>query len=211
VSRAREASVLGLGIGLGILVWSSSGIFTAIRRGLNAATRTKRGRPFLKAKLIDFTLIPCFGTLIVLAVAAMAVIQIGIENAQDIGPLEIDPNAATRAASSVVGAVVSFVGFLLLYRFVPRTRPRWGEAIAGALFATLLFEAAKQLYALVFALLPYSRDTALYAGFGTALTFLLWMFINASILLLGAEFARALRATGPRVDRDAEGFVKPFQ
>ena len=39
----------------------------------------------------------------------------------------------------------------------------------------------------------FSRDTAIYAGFGTALAFLLWMFVNASILLLGAEFGRAIR------------------
>ncbi|HKS91139.1 MAG TPA: hypothetical protein VJQ83_04355, partial [Tepidiformaceae bacterium] len=33
----------------------------------------------------------------------------------------------------------------------------------------------------------------IYAGFGTALGFLLWIFVNASVMLLGAEFGRAVK------------------
>ena len=83
-----------------------------------------------------------------------------------------------------------------------RRRGRAGrEALSGAAFATVLFEGAKNLYALAFTLTAFSKDTALYASLGTALGLLLWLFVNASIMLLGAEFGRA---DPPRSGRDTE-------
>jgi membrane protein len=87
--------------------------------------------------------------------------------------------------------------FALLYKYVPTVRPPWREALGGATFATLLFEITKNLIATFIAYANFSRDTAIYAGFGTVLAFLIWMFVNASILLLGAEFGRAIRREVP--------------
>jgi hypothetical protein len=39
---------------------------------------------------------------------------------------------------------------------------------------------------------------------------LLWVFINASIVLLGAEFGRSLYLAGAR-DRATATFLKPFR
>ena len=97
-------------------------------------------------------------------------------------------------SSYAVPAVISFAMFAMLYRYVPTARPRWPEAIAGAVFATFLFEVTKNFYAFVFSLTAFSKDTAIYAGFGNALGVLLLFFLTASILLLGAEFGRALFA-----------------
>ncbi len=210
VQRSRDISVAGLGLGVLALIWSSSGIFAAVRSGLNAASHRRRSQPYWRSKLMDFALIPCLGVLILLSVALTAVLQIVIDRVDSIGPIPLDSNQTFRVASYFLAAVISFVMFLLLYRYVPNARPTWGEALAGSVFATVLFEAAKNSYALVIALAPFSRDTALYAGFGTALVFLLWMFINASILLLGAEFGRAVRGDGGVADMATEGFFRRF-
>ena len=211
VARARDISAAGLGIGIGVLVWSGSGIFSAVRRGLNAASHRKKARPYWRGKLFDLALIPCLGVLILVSVLATTIAQVVIERAAAIGPLELDTNDAVRFSSYGLAAISSFLMFLLLYRFVPGARPRWGEALAGALCATVLFEGAKNLYAIVFNLAPFTRDTALYAGFGTAMAFLLWTWINASILLLGAEFGRAAFGAGKAGDMATERFAKPFR
>lgn len=192
VHQARSFSVAGLSFGALLLIWSSSGIFAAVRRGLNAAEHQRGSRPYWRGKLIDLGMIPFFGALIMLSIVLTAATQGIIEQAGAINGLHLDTNFALRLASYLLPASISFVMFTLLYRFVPSGRPQWGEALAGATFATVLFELAKNIGALVFAHLPFTRDTAIYAGFGTVLAFLFWMFINASILLLGAEFARAI-------------------
>jgi membrane protein len=200
VNRAKDVSGAGLGIGLILLVWSSSGIFGAVRRGLNATVPMSRQRPFWHGKLIDLALVPVVGLLIVTAIVISTIVQLAVRRAGDIGPL--DAGRSVDMATSVIAAAVSFGMFLLLYRYVPTRRPGWREAGTGAVLATILFEVAKNLYAFAFELTPFSRDTAVYAGFGTALTFLLWMFVNASILLLGAVVGRVVeeaRRTGHKV------------
>ena len=185
-----------------ILLWSSSGIFTAVRRGLNVATHAPNPRPYWHGKLVDLAIVPCLGALILVSVGLTAALQIIIERAGTIGPFAFDANMALRAGSYGLAAASSFAMFALLYHYVPSGRPRWREALAGAAIATVLFEVTKNGYAAFFNFTPFQRDTAVYAGFGTAMAFLLWMFINASILLIGAEFARALRVEcDPRADR----------
>ncbi len=193
VKRAQDISVAGLGFGLVALIWSSSGIFSAVRRGLNAATHQKKSRPFWHGKLIDFALIPALGLLIILSVGASAAAQLAIERAGKLGPIDFDTNVALRITSYALPAAISFLMFGLLYRYVPTARPPWSEALAGAGFAAVLFELTKNFYALLFSMTAFSKDTAVYAGFGSALGLLLWLFVNASILLLGAEFGRAIR------------------
>ena len=193
IDRARKISPASIGFGVFFLVWSSSGIFGAVRKGLNNATHLRKGRPYWHGKLIDFALIPALGLLIVLSVGLTAMARLVVERVDEIGPISIDTNLTLRISGIVLPAFVSFTMFLLLYKYVPTVRPAWREALAGAVFATVLFELAKNLIATVIALADFSRDTAIYAGFGTALAFLVWMFVNASILLLGAEFGRAIR------------------
>ena len=209
VQRARDISIAGVGVGVLVLIWSSSGIFTAVRRGLNAASHRKKARPYWHGKLIDIALIPCFGLLIIASVGLTTLAQIVIRGAGDLGP--VNTAEALQVSSIFLAAASSFALFLLLYRYVPSARPGWLEAFSGALFATILFETAKNVYALAFSYTPFSRDTAIYAGFGSALAFLLWMFVNASILLLGAEFGRALRGQIGRTDPATSEFVKPFR
>lgn len=218
VKRAQGLSIAGLGFGVLFLVWASSGIFSAVRRGLNAATNLKRTRPYWHGKLIDVALIPCLGVLIVLSVGLTGLGQFAIERVGlGYGPVDFD-SRAVRAVSYVSSVLASFSLFALLYRYVPTARPPWREALAGATLATVLFEVAKNVVALLIAFAGFSRDTAVYAGFGAGLAFLLWMFINASILLLGAEFGRAVRREAklpveelPRVDEAGNVVLPPVE
>jgi membrane protein len=204
VSRAQSISAAGLGFGVLALLWSSSGIFSAVRRGLNAAAHRKTSRPYWHGKLLDLALVPALGILIILSVGLTAATDVLIERVGSLGPLDFDTNLALRISGYVLPAGVSFSMFALLYRYVPTARPVWAEALSGAIFATVLFELAKNLYAFAFSLTAFSTDTAIYAGFGTVLGFLLWLFVNASILLLGAEFGRALMRPEWSQQADAE-------
>ncbi len=193
VRRAQDFSPASLGFGIVFLIWSSSGIFGAVRKGLNAAAHLKLGRSYWRSKLVDFALIPTVGVLIIVSVTLTAITRNVVRRVDEIGPVPLDANLAIELASYAIPAMVTFVMFMLLYRFAPAARPHWRDALAGAIFATLLFEIAKNMIAIILSESSFSRDTAIYAGFGTALAFLVWMFVNASILLLGAEFGRAIR------------------
>lgn len=193
IRRAQQFSPASLGFGLLFLVWSSSGIFGAVRNGLNAAAHARGERPFWRGKLIDLALVAVVGGLVAISVTMTAVARVVAEYLDAIGPIALDRAALVQLVGVVLAPVATLTMFLILYRLAPAARPAWRDALAAALLATLLFEVAKNVVATLVAQSSFSRDTAIYAGFGTALAFLLWMYINGSILLLGAEFGRALR------------------
>lgn len=190
VQRSRDLRGVGLGFGILSLAWSASGFFGAVRRGLDATHMEGEGRPFWKGKLIDLALVPGVGLLLMSLITTTAALRvIGEWLGRELG---FDTTGGLQLALFAVGLLTTFGVFTLLYRFVPSHPPRWSSAMAGAAGAAVLLEVFRNILSVVLAQQLFSRDTALYAGFGTALAFLFVVFIVASIVLLGAEFARAL-------------------
>lgn len=78
-----------------------------------------------------------------------------------------------------------------LYRFVPRRKPQWREAMIGSLTFSLLWVAAKLIfvtyneYATVY--------TNLYGSLLEVILLLLWIYYSALLFLFGAELTHALQ------------------
>ena len=74
----------------------------------------------------------------------------------------------------------------LLYRTTPRTRVTWGDVWLGGLIAGLVWEGGKRIFAwYVSNIAAYS---VIYGSLGAIIALLLWSYLSAQILLLGAEF-----------------------
>ena len=86
---------------------------------------------------------------------------------------------------------LAFLTVGTLYRYVPRRRPQWREALIGSLTFSLLWVAAKLLfvtyneYATVY--------TKLYGSLLEVILLLLWIYYSALLFLLGAVVAHALQ------------------
>ncbi|HKY73237.1 MAG TPA: YihY/virulence factor BrkB family protein [Nitrospira sp.] len=87
--------------------------------------------------------------------------------------------------------LMAFVTVGALYRYVPRRRPRWREAMIGSLTFSLLWVAAKLIfvtyneYATVY--------TKLYGSLLEVIVLLLWIYYSALLFLFGAELVHALQ------------------
>jgi membrane protein len=86
------------------------------------------------------------------------------------------------------------LGFLTvgaLYRYVPRRRPRWREALIGSLTFSLLWVAAKLIF------VTYNEYATVYAKlYGSLLEvilLLLWIYYSALLFLFGAVIAHVLQ------------------
>ena len=86
---------------------------------------------------------------------------------------------------------LAFLTVSLLYRLVPRRRPRWRDAMAGALTFGLLWVAAKLLF------VNYGDFATVYARlYGSLLEIvllLLWVYYSAGLLLFGGIIAHNLK------------------
>ena len=171
------------------LVWSSAGIFGTIRAALNIAWRVRSKRGFFADLLFDIASVLGFGLLFTASMAGTIVLQMLQSSLLRLPGLAFDGPSHTAVVLSglLLPAVFSFVAFLLLFRFVPHVRHRLGDVWIGALVAAVLFEIGKHLFA--FYVAHFNRYQALYGALGGVMLFMLWTYLSAIILLLGAELS----------------------
>ena len=108
------------------------------------------------------------------------------------------PQAELLLATEPFGGVVYALGqampvffiigvFVFAYRFAPNTRVRMNAALTGGIAAGLLWQAASWAFA-EFARMS-TQYAAIYSSFAIFLLFLIWLYLNWLILLLGASIA----------------------
>jgi len=186
-SVSRQSGTLTV-IGLLGLIWSSSGIFGTIRSALNIAWHVKAKRGFIVDALLDIGAVLGLGLLFAASLAGtilMHSLQTMNQSSSQSGPIFMVLGLA-------LPAVVSFIAFLLLYRYVPNVRHGVGDVWPGAALAAILFEVIKHGFALYVA--HFNRYQALYGALGAVMLFMLWTYLSSIILLIGAEFASEFEA-----------------
>jgi membrane protein len=177
-------STLGVGAILGFLftLWSASKGMKALFTALNIVydEEEKRGFITLNALAIVLTL----GAL-VFGIVALALIAI-------LPPLlgHLGLEAIARVAVSLVRwpllAVAVMVALAVLYRYGPsRDHPQWSWVSWGAVVATVLWLITSILFSVYVANFGSYNET--YGSLGVVVVFLMWLYLSAYIVLIGAE------------------------
>ena len=183
VSRASLAlSVVGA---LGML-WSASTMIGAVRRSLNSVWAVEAHRPVVRHKLIDLALVVGMAALLGASIAGTTALHT-LRQVADSGPFAGGAEFFWAVLPLVLPAVLTFLAFLFIYRYLPEAMTEVREVLPGALLATFLFELLTNGYALYVA--NFNNYDIIYGSLGGIMLFLLWTYLSASILLLGAEFA----------------------
>lgn len=107
----------------------------------------------------------------------------------DAGPLFL---VLAQLAGWTTLALISLVALILVYRYAPHTPyPPWSSHVPGALLAAAGFILASIAFAIYVSTL--GNFNATYGALGAVVVLLLWLFLSARMLLLGAAFNRARR------------------
>ncbi len=187
---ATDLSLLGLLSVVG-LIWSASSMMGALRNALNVAWDTQHRRPAIRGKLLDILMVLCVGVLVALSITATAFrpfVQDQITAvADDLGFFGGILRSGMWILTFIIPMIVSFLIFAALYRFVPAVRTSFNEIWPGALFASVAFEVAKVGFS--FYLRNFGNYNAIYGSLGAVIVFMLFIFIAANVLLMGAEVA----------------------
>jgi membrane protein len=176
-------SSLGL-LGLVGLVWAASGMMAALRSALNAAWDVEQVRPFLKGKLIDIGLVFAAATGILASIGLTIAVRLLASHAPD-SPLS--SGWATWLLGVVAPLAYTFALTFLLYRFIPAARVESRYAWPPALGVAVLYVLAQNLFALY--LQQFGNYNALYGSLGAVIAFMFFVYLGASVFLLGAELA----------------------
>ncbi len=181
---AAEPQALGWGIVLSVALslWSASKGMRSLFGGLNTVYNEYERRSFfwLSAQSLTFTLLGLL--LFALMLLVLAVVPTVLSFVTFSAPAEW----LVRIASWVVIALVVLTALAILYRFGPcRTQPQWAWVSVGSLFALIVWAAASAGLSWYAANFNTYQET--YGALGAVVVMLMWFFLSAYAVLLGAE------------------------
>lgn len=183
LSTSRQGSLLTLGI-VGA-IWSSSAAMVAIIDALNHAYDVDEWRPWLRRRILAIVLTISLALFIMGSLALVLLGPAIVSWMADRFGLAPAMEFAWRLARwPVIFALVVF-GVDLVYYFAPNRRARWAWITPGSLLATLLWIASS--FAFKVYVTNFSDYNATYGAIGGVIVILLWFYVSAFAILIGAE------------------------
>ena len=185
------------------LLWAASAAFGAIRKGINAAWGVKKPRPFLRERLMDVSLVLGAGLLITVLMFVAPILTFFKELAEYIAPeADVPIDFLWGLAAQLITPVLSFATFVILYRFIPNAKVRFGDVWLGALAASVAFDGA--MWGFVWYVKTFPVYNAVYGSVSAVMALLTWVYVSAIIVLFGALVTSRYAEYADRV-RDVQG------
>jgi membrane protein len=182
ITSNTHAASLSTIIGLVIALYSSASATKALIQGLNIAYGEREKRGFIKLNLVALVL--TFGAIIgaLCAVALVAVIPAVLHTLSFGSGIDAILNWA-RWPILIGGFVIALA---VLYRYAPsREDAKWSWVSWGATVAALLWVAGSGLFSLYVS--KFGSYDKTYGSLAAIVVFLMWMYLSALVVLLGAE------------------------
>lgn len=176
-------------IGIATLVWSTLQVYFALTYALNYIWGAKEERVWYKMYGQAFGVIGlALGLVAVTSLAELVWQTFGTVAQPFLQPGESE--VLLKLAALGLSLVGSFVFFIVIYRFVPSQRVGWGYLWPGAVVGTAMWKASKSAFAWYLSTL--SKNEVVYGSIGVIISLMLWLYVTALIILIGAEVNRAL-------------------
>ncbi|MDX1620293.1 MAG: YihY/virulence factor BrkB family protein [Nitriliruptorales bacterium] len=172
----------GLAIGLVAAIWSASSGMKGIMNALTGAYDETEGRGFLKLRGMALAL--TFGGMIfaLLTIGLIAVLPVVLEQIAVISWIETVFLWGRWPAL----ALAMVLGLAALYHYGPdRSRAKWRWVTPGAIAGTLIWLAASAGFAWYAS--AFDKFSSTYGTMAGLVIFILWLFLTAFSILIGAE------------------------
>ncbi|MCS6919057.1 MAG: YihY/virulence factor BrkB family protein [Fimbriimonadales bacterium] len=172
-------------MGLLLALWGASGLMQSLKASLDALWDAP---PHSDIGVKNWLIARLIGALGVLLLASLllvsAILEVALATARARLPEHL-PGVfwlGWALNRSLLPALI-VLGNALLYWLLPATRPRFRDALLGALLCTLLLLGMRTLISLY---LAHSSVATLYGSAGSLVALLLWVYFSAQAFFLGA-------------------------
>ncbi len=191
VTRLRGPLTIAAAAGF---LWSASGVFDTLQLAINRAFRVQRPRPVWRGRIFSLGMVIVASLLFAASFVNTTAMRFAIH--YRIVPRDQMFLQYFQIASGIVAGVLIFG---LIYRYVPfDSGVRWRDIWLSAVLAAVLWEIAKLAFA--WYLTNFALLNLVYGSVGAIIALMIWGYITAVIMLMGAELA-AVRAGARRRER----------
>ncbi len=176
--------VLG-SIGLAMLVYTVVSLMQKIEESVNFIWHVAQLRSFAR-RFSGYLSVLLIGPVLLFSIIGIGATVMATPQAKLL--LGIAPvGGIVHALSQAIPAFFVIGMFVFAYYFAPNTRVRLNAALTGGIVAGMLWQGASWAFA------EFARTStqyaAIYSSFAIFLLFLIWLYLNWLILLLGASIA----------------------
>jgi membrane protein len=179
-SLEAHATALGI-VGLIFLIWTSLSLFSALESAFNIVYG-RPNRSFLTGKV---TAVALLSGLLILLFAGLAIGSFGFGVLDRIAP-GVGRSTVVAYAVPVIVSSVAVFGFLLcVYYFLTNVEHTMSDVLPGALLTTVVLEVTFQALPIY---LHIARDSTPQRAFGGPVILLVWLYLMANVIVLGAEY-----------------------
>jgi membrane protein len=181
-STGRQALSIGLAVSLLAVLWSASGGVQGLVKALNLVYDERETRGFLKLRGLSLLLTIGAIVVAVVALALIAVFPAVIENLElgRVGEL------AASIGRWVLLALLMLFALGVVYRYAPdRANPRWRWVSGGAVVALVVWLLGSIGFS--WYVDNFGKYNQTYGALAAVIILLLWLFLSAFAVLLGAE------------------------
>jgi membrane protein len=183
--EARAATGL---LGLVGLIWSASAFVNALRNSLNAAWGIRESQDLLKGGLINVLML--IGALLAFMLfiwISTTVRFIYESNLQATTIRLLQAPAFARLLFNIFSTVLIYAAILLLYKYTPMKRPRWGDIWLGAMLSTIGFEVIRIIF--LWYVKNHAQYNMIYGSIGTVIALLAFVYLTSWVLLFFAKMS----------------------
>jgi membrane protein len=193
IAHEKNGGLLTLGM-LGT-IWSTSSGVDAIISTLNQAYDIQEARPWWKVKLIALGLTVALAIFIVIS---FALVLVGPSLAEKVAQWAHVGPAFTLSWTilqwPVIFALVT-LGVAMIYYYAPDAVQEWIWITPGSLFATTLWLAISLVFK--FYVSHFTSYNATYGTIGGVIVLMLWFYLSALAVLVGAELNAEIEHASP--------------
>jgi membrane protein len=179
-----NVGVLGA-VGLAFLLYTAVSLVRKTEEAINHIWHVSQPRSFSE-RFSSYVTILLVGPILMFTALGLTAAIAGSAQVQDI--LAVEPvGRAFDFFTRLVPYLLVIAAFTFIYLYMPNARARLGAALTGGVVGGVLWQSAGWAFAHFVA--STDRYEAIYAGFAVLILFLIWLYVNWLVLLLGASVA----------------------
>jgi membrane protein len=180
VETLRENAVALSVFGGVFLLWSSLSLFSVLESAFNIVYG-QPNRPFLKGKAIASALL--VGSLILLFVG-LVIGSIGLELLKRYADWLAGSDVLAYTVSLAVSTLAVFLFLVATYYVLTNVAHTFREVLPGAVLGALVLQVSFQVLPIYVRL---SKDVVTLQALGAPVILLVWLYLMANVIVLGAE------------------------
>jgi len=181
----RRRNLSGI-LGTAVLLVFASQLFATVRLVLNEIFGFTGGPGFVRGVVKDMFLLVLMGVLFLASIAVTDVVRW----VKIFLMLPVLPGDWVPWLFILLGVGFNTALFFIAYRYFPHRRVPVGAALPGAILASLLWEAAKQVFR--WYILSVGTYDKIYGPLGALVGLSMFAYYSGAVFVLGAEYTAAL-------------------